>query len=233
MAATAKLIANSDLPVPAGPRIRALEPRSMPPPSRASSSPTPLGRGAGEGGAVFRGDDARIDLQPAGLDGEVVIAAAEPPAAIFDDPHPAALGAVFGGQFLQLDHAVGDAVHGLVVDVGGQVVEHQDRGAVLGEIVLQRQDLAAVAQRALGQQPDLRQAVDHHPLRLGRPPPPRRSSGWSRPARGPRNRAGSAAAVRRAGFRAAPVRRWSTPSSVQPCERAVPRSSSSVSDRVM
>ncbi len=52
------------------------------------------------------------------------------------------------------------------VDLGGQVVQHHDGGIVLGEIMLQREDLAAVAQRALRQQPDLRQAVDHDPLRL-------------------------------------------------------------------
>ncbi len=32
--------------------------------------------------------------------------------------------------------------------------------------LLQRKDLAAVAQRTLGQQPDLREAVDHHPMGL-------------------------------------------------------------------
>ncbi len=57
-------------------------------------------------------------------------------------------------------------MHGLVEAVGGQIVEQQDGGAVLGEVVLQRQNLPAIAQRALGQQADLRKAVDHHPPRL-------------------------------------------------------------------
>jgi hypothetical protein len=92
------------------------------------------------------------------------IAAAETSAAIFDDPHPPTLGAVFGGQFLQLDHAVGDRVNRLVVHVGRQIVEQQDGRAVPREIVLQGQDLPAIAQRALRQQPDFGQAVDHHPF---------------------------------------------------------------------
>jgi hypothetical protein len=56
-------------------------------------------------------------------------------------------------------------MHGFVVHVGGEVVEKQDGGALLGEIVLQTQDLAAVAQGALGEQADLGQAVEHDPVR--------------------------------------------------------------------
>ena len=59
-----------------------------------------------------------------------------------------------------------DAVHGLVGGFGGQIVEQQNRGAVLREIMLDRQDLPPVAQRALRQQADFGQAVEHHPVRL-------------------------------------------------------------------
>ena len=61
----------------------------------------------------------------------------------------------------------GDAVHRLVERLGGQVVEQQHGRAVAREIVLQRQDLAAVAQRALRQQADLGQAVEHDARGLG------------------------------------------------------------------
>jgi hypothetical protein len=115
---------------------------------------------------VLRSDQAWIDLDAAGLDDEIVEAPSEPPPSVLDHPQPAALGAVVGGQLLQAHHAVGDAVHGLVVGLGGQVVQQQNCGALLGEIVFQGQHLAAVAQRALGQQPDLRQAVDHDAMRL-------------------------------------------------------------------
>ena len=40
----AKIIEISDLPVPAGPRIKVLEPVSIPPPNRASISRMPLVR---------------------------------------------------------------------------------------------------------------------------------------------------------------------------------------------
>lgn len=49
---------------------------------------------------------------------------------------------------------------------GGQIVEHQHGGALLGKTVLERQDLAAIAQGILRQQPDFRQAVDHDPVGL-------------------------------------------------------------------
>ena len=212
--------ASSDLPVPAGPRISMLEPRSTPPPSSAFElrACRSAARRALEAGPVLGRDQPRKDLHAAGLDDEVVVAAAERLAAILDDPQPPPLGAVVGRQLLQPDHAVRDAVHGLVGRLGGQVVEHQHGRVVPGEIVLQRQDLAAVAQRALRQQADLRQAVEHDPVRLHAARPPRRSAWSSRRARGRTNRAGSAAGPRRAGFPAAPARRSRSPSSVQPCE---------------
>jgi hypothetical protein len=95
-----------------------------------------------------------------------MVPAAEAPAAVLHDAHAPALGAVLGRQLLQPDDAVRHAVHRLVGGVGGQVVQQQDRDVLAGEVVLQRQDLPPVAERALRQQPDLRQAVDHHPLRL-------------------------------------------------------------------
>ena len=79
---------------------------------------------------VLGRDQPRENLHAAGLDDQVVIAAAEVLAAIFDDPQPPPLGAIFGRQFLQPEHAVRDAVHGLVVGVGGEIVEHQHGGAV-------------------------------------------------------------------------------------------------------
>ena len=99
-------------------------------------------------------------------DDEVMIAAAERLAAAFDDPQPPPLGAVNRRELIEMDHAVRDAVHGAVVGLGGQVVEHEHGGIVLREIMLQREDLPPIAQRALRQQPDLGQAVDDHALGL-------------------------------------------------------------------
>ena len=121
---------------------------------------------AGEARLVLAGDEARKHLHAAFRDDEVVKAAPERLAAILDHPQAAALGAIVGRQLLQADHPMGEAVNGLVVGVGGQVVEQQHRRALAREVVLHGQDLAAVAQGALRQKADLRQAVDHDADRL-------------------------------------------------------------------
>jgi hypothetical protein len=97
-------------------------------------------------------------------DDEVVVAAAERLGAILDHAQARAARAVVGRHLLEPQHAVGDAVHRLVQRVGRQVVEHQHGRAVAREIVLQCQDLPAVAQRALAEQADFRQRVEHDAL---------------------------------------------------------------------
>ncbi len=119
-----------------------------------------------EGGMVLGGHQPRMDVEAAPLDGEVVEAAPEWDAAHLHHPHAPPLGAVVYGQLLQHHHPVGDGVELQVVLRGGEIVE-QDHGALtLGEEVLQGQHLAPVAQRALGQEAQLREAVDHHPARV-------------------------------------------------------------------
>ena len=116
-AATMKMIAISDLPVPAGPRISVLEPVL----DAAAEQLVELGDAARQSGAskvaaIFRSHQPGKYVHPARGDGDVMIAAAESDAAIFDHADPPALGAVGGRQLLQPDHAMGDAVHGLVGD---------------------------------------------------------------------------------------------------------------------
>ena len=96
----------------------------------------------------------------------VVIAAAELHAAVLDDAQPPALGAVLGIQLLEQDDAVRDALHLQVVVGRRHVVEQQHRALARREELLQRQNLAAIAQRVAGQQPQLRQRVEHHARRL-------------------------------------------------------------------
>ena len=55
---------------------------------------------------------------------------------------------------------------GSIDALGGHIVEQEHGRTVAGEIMLQREDLPAIAQRALRQQADFRQAVDHDALRL-------------------------------------------------------------------
>ena len=123
-------------------------------------------RVAFEVAAIFRRHQPRKHVETAGGDGDIVIAAAKLHAAIFDDAGAPPLRAVGRRQFLQPQHAMRDAVHGLVGDIGGQVVEQHHGGVELGEVMLDRENLPPVAQRALRQQPDFGQAVQHHPVRL-------------------------------------------------------------------
>ena len=67
---------------------------------------------------------------------------------------------------LEREHAVRQALQVAVRRRAGQVVEQQHGAAAAGEVLLERQDLAAVAQRTLGQQANLRQRVEHQTLRL-------------------------------------------------------------------
>src|SRR6185503_5742117 len=102
---------------------------------------------------MFGRDQAWIGLDPSRLDPEVVVAAAKAHPAHLLDAQPAPLGAVERRQVLQVDDPVGQA---LELEVGlrtGPVVEEQDRASPAGEELLQRQDLAAVAQGIAGQEP--------------------------------------------------------------------------------
>jgi len=65
-----------------------------------------------------------------------------------------------------MDHAVSDAVNRAVGALRGQIVEHDDGRVVLREIMLERQNLPAVAKRALRQQANFGQAVDDDALGL-------------------------------------------------------------------
>ena len=95
-----------------------------------------------------------------------MIAAAEFDAAIFHDADAAPLRTVGRRQLLQPDDRMRDAVHGLVGDIGGQIVEQHHGGVVSREVMLDRQDLPPVPQRVLRQQANLRKAVEHDAARL-------------------------------------------------------------------
>ena len=121
---------------------------------------------AGVFGPVLGRDEARKYADTARREDEVMIAAAEILAAAFDDAQTPPLAAIDRRELVEMDDAVGDAVDGAIGALRRQVVEHDHGGIVPGKIVLEREDLAAVAQRALREQANFRQAVDHDPLRL-------------------------------------------------------------------
>jgi hypothetical protein len=104
-------------------------------------------------------------FNPPGGDRNIMKAAAKLHAAIFDDARAPPLRAIGRRQFLKTQHTMGDAVHGLVGKLRGQIVEQHHCGAEFREIMLDRQDLTPIAQRTLRQQPDLGETVEHHPAR--------------------------------------------------------------------
>ena len=57
-----------------------------------------------------------------------------------------------------------NAVHCPVIRLARQIVEHQHGRSAAREIVLKREDLAAVAERGLREQAYLRQAVENNPV---------------------------------------------------------------------
>lgn len=113
-------------------------------------------------------DQARIDLETAAPDREIMEAADEVDAAHFLNFEPAARGAEIERQALERDDAVTEAVQvrvALTALLAGEVVDDDDGDVERREELLQRQHLATVTQRVLGEQAHLRQAVEHDPFR--------------------------------------------------------------------
>ena len=111
---------------------------------------------------MFGGDQAGKDPQASRFDREIMEAAAKPDAAHFDHAKPPPLRAVIDGELLEHHDAVRNRVQLQVVLGRREVVEQHDRAFAVGEEMLQGQDLAPVAQRVLGKQAQLGQAVEHH-----------------------------------------------------------------------
>jgi hypothetical protein len=89
----------------------------------------------------------------------------EPNTAELDHPEAPALGAVVGVQLLEEDDAVRDALHLEVVVLARHVVEEEDRAVPPAEELLESEDLSPVAQRVPREQPQLRERVEHDPRR--------------------------------------------------------------------
>src|SRR3982751_2556285 len=127
-----------------------LVPGSRPPPEQGVE----LGHTAREGllpkgPVMLGGDQAGKDLQATTPDHEVMVAAPEVHASHLDDPNAPPLRPVSGSKLLEMDDGVAETVQVQVVLMGRQVVEQQYGRVVEQEKVLEREDLAAVAQRPL------------------------------------------------------------------------------------
>ena len=114
---------------------------------------------------MFRGNQAREDAQAAGLNGEIMIAAAIFAAANLQDHEAAAFGAVFRRELFQHQNAVRQALQ-LRIVFRAAVIQQQRRAFAAGEILFQGQDLAAIAQGRLRQQPQLGDRIENDARRL-------------------------------------------------------------------
>ncbi len=91
-----------------------------------------------------------------------MIAATEGVAAVLAHAQPPPIGAVFRIHLLEQDHAVDYALHVRVLAHRGEIVQQHHGAAALVEVLLQRHDLSAVAERAARQQSELGQRIDDH-----------------------------------------------------------------------
>jgi hypothetical protein len=87
-------------------------------------------------------------------------------ATIFEDAHATPFRSISRGQLLEPDGAVGDAVGCLVSRFRGQVIQQDHSGAITGEILLDRQEVAPISERALSHEANFRETVEHHATRL-------------------------------------------------------------------
>jgi len=116
---------------------------------------------------MARGDEAGEDGDAPGVEDVVVQASLELLAAHLDDAQAPALGAVLLDRLLEADDPVRDAMQLQVAGIGGLVVKKKHGARPGREVLLERQHLAAVAERILGQQAHFRQAVEDHANRRG------------------------------------------------------------------
>ena len=147
--------------------------------------------------AMFRRDESRKDDEPAFADRKIVVAAAEAAAAELHDAQAAAFGTVDGSELLQRDHAVGDAVELEVGSFRGAVVEQEDGALAADEELLERENLAAIAERVLREQPELGERIEDDAGRIDFFDRSRGPSRWFRSARPPTGDTSSPAIRRR------------------------------------
>ena len=154
-----------------GPR-RAHQQGARPPDQASAQEGVELGHAALDdstvaGPAMLRRNHPGEYPHPAGDDPEVVVPASKVETAELGDPQPSPLGAERGGELLEPDDTMRDAVQLEIVGLRGPVIEEQHGAPPPDEELLQGQDLPAVAQRVSREQTNLGQGVEHHPHGVG------------------------------------------------------------------
>ena len=95
---------------------------------------------------MLGGDQTREDADAFRADREIMVTAAKALGAAFNDADPPPLTAIDPRQLIEVNDAVRDAVDGAVDRLRGQIVEQHDGRLMACEIMLQCQDLTAIAQ---------------------------------------------------------------------------------------
>src|SRR5689334_7028717 len=109
---------------------------------------------------MFGRDKPWKNADAAGLNDEIVIAAAIGSTPNFTHEKATPLRAIFGCSLLQRYDAMSQTCH-VAVGVGSRSIIQQQRGTVpSGKILFERQNLAAIAQRSLRKQSQLRERVE-------------------------------------------------------------------------
>src|SRR5689334_6081503 len=85
--------------------------------------------------------------------GKIMKAATKTGSPEFDDPKPAPFGSEYRSQLLQRNNPMRDTLQLQIGTFGGSVVEKQHRAFAADKELFERQDLTAIAQRALGEKP--------------------------------------------------------------------------------
>ena len=57
-------------------------------------------------------------------------------------------------------------MRGLVQNIGCKIVQRENSGVAAGKVVLDREELASVAQGVLCEKPDFRQTIENYPMGL-------------------------------------------------------------------
>src|SRR6185312_15570741 len=107
----------------------------------------------------------REDPQAPALDGEVVLAGDEVDAPQLQHLEAAAGQAILRSNPVELDDAVGEALQLSIATLRGAVVEEEHGGIAGRELLLEGQDLPAVAERVSSEESHLRERIDDDPLR--------------------------------------------------------------------
>jgi hypothetical protein len=119
-----------------------------------------------EGSMMLGGNQPGKHIDSAGPDGVIVVSPAVKNTAHLYDAQLPALGAVVQGQLLQEQDAVRQAPELEVSLFTGTIINQEDGCAMVGEEVLESQNLPAVAEGISRQESKLRQRVEHNAHRL-------------------------------------------------------------------